>query len=79
GEPTQHLGLDTHPKTGLGLGVVAYLLVTFARYPREAIAVEFHLICVTVEVAFGRFWQTLCQRRTVEENTPKGTVRRESF
>jgi hypothetical protein len=33
GEPTQHLGLDAVPKTGLGLGVVAHVVVTLARYP----------------------------------------------
>ena len=33
GEPTQHLGFDAVPKTSLGLGVVAHLLVTLARYP----------------------------------------------
>ena len=33
GEPTQHLGLDAVPKTGVRLGVIAHVLVTLARYP----------------------------------------------
>ena len=48
------MGLDALPKTGLGLGVVAHLLVALARYPHEAIVVEFHPIRAAVEIAFGR-------------------------
>jgi hypothetical protein len=67
-EPTQHLGLDAVPKTGFGLGVVAHVLVTLARYSCKAIAVKLHVIPVRVQIAFGGFGQTLHQR-TVEENT----------
>ena len=72
GEPTQHLGLDAVPKTGLRLGVVAHVLVTLARHPCEAIAIKFHVIRVTVQIALSRFGQTLRQRRTVEQNTHLG-------
>src|SRR4029077_7324334 len=69
GEPTQHLGLDAVPKTGLRLGVVAHVIVALARYPCEATVIKFHVIRVTVEIAFGRFGQTLRQPRTVKEST----------
>ena len=45
-QPAQHLCLEALPETGLGLGGVAHFLVTLARYPYEAIAVEFHPIRV---------------------------------
>ena len=37
-QPAYHLDLDALPETGLGLGVVAHLLVTFASHPYEAVA-----------------------------------------
>ena len=51
---------------GLGLGAVAHMLVALACHPHEAVARELHSIRVAVEIAFGRFGQTLRQRQTVE-------------
>src|SRR4029077_2212230 len=43
GEPTQQLGLDAVPKTGLRLGVVAHVIVALARYRCEATVIKFHV------------------------------------
>src|SRR6185295_19636723 len=69
GQPAYHLGLDAFHEAGVGLGVVAHFLVTLARHPDEALAIELDAIRVAAEIALGRFRQTPRQRRTVEEHT----------
>src|SRR6476659_6321634 len=67
-QPAYHLGLDAFHEVRVGLGVVAHFLVTLARHPDEAVAIEFHAIRVPRELAFGLRGQTLRKRRTVEEH-----------
>ena len=45
-QPAYHPCFDAFHEVGVGLGVVAHFLVTLARHPDEAIAIEFDAIRV---------------------------------
>ena len=45
-QPAQDADLDAFPETGLGLGVEADLIITFASHPLKAVSHKFYAIRV---------------------------------